>query len=65
MGASGSRTMIAGSYPAVSLVSSNLAGSHNHSAGDARALAQIWISLLLALGWATTDRDGAARPQLK
>src|SRR6266481_5382222 len=52
--------------PAVSLVSSNPEGSHNHPARDARALAQSRISLLLALevaptGRATADRDGAAR----
>jgi hypothetical protein len=39
--------------------------SHNHSARDARALAQGRLSLLLALeiastGRAATDRDGAA-----
>src|SRR5580692_5744677 len=53
-------------YPAVSLVSINPAGSHNHSARDARALAPGRLSLLLALeiastGRAATDRDGAAR----
>src|SRR6476660_2169125 len=53
-------------YPAVSLVSINPEGSHDHSARDARALAQSWLSLLLALeiastGRAATDRDGAAR----
>jgi hypothetical protein len=53
-------------YPAVSLVSINPGGSHNHSARDARALAQGRLSLLLALevtttGRATTNRDGAAR----
>src|ERR1700737_3601695 len=53
-------------YPAVSLVSINPAGSHNHSARDARALAQDRLSLLLALevaptGRATADRHGAAR----
>jgi hypothetical protein len=57
--------MIAGS-PAVSLVSSNPEGSHNHPAQDARALAQSRISQLLALevaptGRATADRDGTAR----
>src|SRR5258707_6459434 len=81
MVASGSRTMIAGTlssciagfiqlyrwfYPAVSLVSINPAGSHNHPARDARALAQGRLSLLLALevapiGRATADRHGAAR----
>jgi hypothetical protein len=65
MVASGLRTMIAGSYPAVSLVSLNPAGSHNHPARDARALAQSRISLLLALrvptGRATADRHRAAR----
>src|ERR1700676_55088 len=53
-------------YPALSLVSINPAGSHNHSARDARALAQGRLSLLLALeiaatGRAATDRDGTAR----
>src|ERR1700732_4709475 len=53
-------------YPSVSVVSINPAGSHNHSARDARALAQGRLSLLLALeiaatGRAATDRDGAAR----
>src|ERR1700688_267281 len=53
-------------YPAVSLVSINPPGSHNHSARDARALAQGRLSLLLALeiastGRAPTDRNGAAR----
>src|SRR5580692_3950247 len=53
-------------YPAVSLVSINPAGSHNHPARDARALAQGRLSLLLALevaptGRATPDRHGTAR----
>src|ERR1700745_2123664 len=53
-------------YPAISLVSSNPQGSHDHSARDARALAQGRLSLLLALeiastGRAATDRNGAAR----
>src|SRR5260370_21101055 len=53
-------------YPAVSLVSINPAGSHNHPARDARALAQGRLSLLLALevapiGRATADRNEAAR----
>src|SRR5258707_14168986 len=81
MVASGSRTMIAGTlssciagfiqlyrwfYPAVSLVSINPAGSHDHPARDARAVAQGRLSLLLALevapiGRATADRNGAAR----
>src|SRR5216683_6895205 len=60
MVASGSRTMIAGSYPAVSLVSINPEGSHNHPARDARALAQGRLSLLLALEVAPTGR----RPQI-
>jgi transposase InsO family protein len=52
--------------PAVSLVSFNPAGSHNHPARDTRALAQSRLSLLLALevaplGRATADRHGAAR----
>src|SRR5271154_3956479 len=50
----------------LSLVSINPEGSHNHPARDARALAQGWLSLLLALdvapiGRATADRHGAAR----
>ena len=70
MVASGSRTMIAGSLScciaAVSLVSINPVGSHNHPARDARALAQGRLSLLLALevaptARATADRHGAAR----
>src|SRR6202051_2800860 len=53
-------------YPAVSLVSINPEGSHNHPARDARPLAQGRLSLLLALevasiGRATADRHGAAR----
>src|SRR5271169_2983398 len=53
-------------YPAVSLVSINPEGSHDNSARDARALAQGWLSLLLALeiastGRAATNRDGIAR----
>src|SRR5258708_23649478 len=53
-------------YPAVSLVSINPAGSHNHPARDARALAQGRLSLLLALEVAharraATDRDGSSR----
>src|SRR5712672_3520475 len=52
--------------PAVSLVSINPAGSHNHPARDARALAQGRLSLLLALevaptGRATADRHGTPR----
>jgi transposase InsO family protein len=47
-------------YPAVSLVSSNPEGSHNHPARDARALAQGRLSLLLALEVA--PRGG--RPQI-
>src|SRR3984893_10997501 len=52
-------------YPAVSLGSINPAGSHNHPARDARALAQGRLSLLLALeiastGRAATNRHGAA-----
>jgi hypothetical protein len=49
MVASGSRTVILVLYPAVSLVSSNPQGSHNHPARDARALAQSRLSRLLAL----------------
>src|SRR5258707_10751839 len=53
-------------YPAVSLVSVSPAGSRNHPARDARALAQGRLSLLLALevapiGRATADRNEAAR----
>src|SRR6202158_4876429 len=53
-------------YPSVPLVSINPAGSHNHPARDARALAPGRLSLLLALevaptGRATADRHGAAR----
>src|ERR1700692_4433042 len=53
-------------YPAVSLVSSNPQGSHDHAARDARALAQGRLSSLLALeiastGRAAARRDGAAR----
>src|SRR6478672_12494272 len=53
-------------YPAVSLVSGNLQGSHDHAARDARALAQGRLSSLLALeiastGRAAANRDGAAR----
>src|ERR1700680_2079232 len=64
--ASGSRTMIAGSLSAVSLVSFYRAGSHNHPARDTRALALDRLSLLLALevapiGRATADRHEAAR----
>src|SRR6201986_3369631 len=53
-------------YPAVSLVSNNPQGSHDHAARDARALAQGRLSSLLALeiastGRAAASRDGAAR----
>src|SRR6478672_7382154 len=53
-------------YPAVSLVSSNPACSHDYPARDAGALASGWLSPLLAVeiaptGRATSDRDGAAR----
>ncbi len=52
-------------YSAVSLVSINPEGSHNHPARHPRAVAQSRISLLLALevaptGRATADRHGAA-----
>ena len=68
MDASGSRRSLA-FYPAVSLVSVNPAGSHNHAARDARALPQSRLSLLLALevaptGRATADRNEAARVDL-
>src|SRR6267143_1763907 len=58
MVASGSRTMIAGPY--------HPAGSHDHPARDARALASGRFSPLLALevaptGRATADRHGAPR----
>ena len=50
----------------ISLVSINPAGSHDHAARDARALASGRLSFLLALeiapvGRATADRHGAAR----
>jgi hypothetical protein len=50
----------------LSLVSFYPAGSHNHPARDACALAQSWLSLLLALevaptGRATADRNEVAR----
>src|SRR6201997_5164649 len=53
-------------YPAVSMVSINPEGSHDHTARDARALAQGRLSALLALeiastGRAAASRDGAAR----
>src|ERR1700716_1905853 len=48
-------------YPAVSLVSINPEGSHNHPARDARALAQGRLSLLLALEIASTGRGGPNR----
>src|SRR6202008_1850854 len=53
-------------HPAVSLVSINPAGSHDHPARDARALAPGRLSALLALeiapiGRATADRHGVAR----
>src|SRR6202007_2367323 len=53
-------------YPALSLVSINPSGSHNHPARDARALAQGRLSPLLALevalsGRAAADRGGPAR----
>jgi hypothetical protein len=48
-------------FPAVSLVPSNPAASHHHTAGDARALAQSRISLLLALEVAPTGRVTADR----
>jgi len=52
-------------YPAVSLVSVDPAGSHDHPSRDAGALASGGLSPLLALeiaptGRATSDRDGAA-----
>src|SRR5262245_3023900 len=53
-------------YPAVSLVSFNPEGSHNHPARDACALASGGFSLLLAVeiaftGRAASDRDGPTR----
>ena len=48
-------------YPAVSLVSANPEGSHNHSARDARALAQGWLSLLRVLEIASTGRAATNR----
>ena len=52
-------------YPAVSLVSSNLERSHNHPARDAGALAQSWISLLLALEVAPTGRATQIETELR
>ena len=57
-------------YPAVSLVSINPEGSHDHKARDARALAQGRISALLGLeiastGRAAASRDGAARALIR
>jgi hypothetical protein len=46
-------------YPAVSLVSINPEGSHDHKARDARALAQGRISALLGLEIASTGRAAA------
>jgi hypothetical protein len=43
-------------YPAVSLVSINPAGSHDHTARDARALASGRLSFLLALEIAPIGR---------
>ena len=43
-------------------VSIDPAGCHNHPAGDTRALAQSWISRLLALEVAPTGRTTADRP---
>jgi hypothetical protein len=53
-------------YPALSLVSINPAGFHDHPARDALALASGRLSFLLALeiapnGRATADRYGVAR----
>jgi len=48
-------------YPAVSLVSINPEGSHDHSARDARAVAQGRLSLLLR--WKSRRRGG--RPQIE
>jgi transposase InsO family protein len=47
-------------YPAVSLVSINPEGSHDHKARDARALAQGRISALLGLEIASTGRAAAS-----
>src|SRR5882757_4265223 len=64
MVASGSRTMIAGSLScciaAVSLVSINPAGSHNHPARDARALAQGGFRCY----WRWKSRPLGGRPQI-
>jgi hypothetical protein len=48
-------------YPAVSLVSINPEGSGDHSARDAYVLAQGRLSLLLALGIASTGRVATNR----
>ena len=66
MVASGSRTMIAGSLSRWPLGSVDPEGPYDRPAGDARAVAQGRLSLLLALevasiGRATADRHGAAR----
>src|SRR5712675_931509 len=52
-------------YPAVSLVSINPEGSHNHPTRDARALAQGRLSLLLALEIASTGRAATNRGKLR
>jgi hypothetical protein len=52
-------------YPAVSLVSINPEGSHDHSARDARALAQGRLSAYLAtLGCATSNPSLSSSPLL-
>src|SRR5260221_11963995 len=48
-------------YLAVSLVSINPEGSHDHTARDARALAQGRLSALLALEVASPGRVGTSR----
>jgi hypothetical protein len=65
MVASGSRTMTLVLDPAVSLVSINPAGSHNHPARDTRALAQGRLSLLLALEVAPIGRRSQIETKLR
>src|SRR4029077_20508980 len=52
-------------YPAVSLVSINPEGSHDHTARDARVLAQGWLSALLALEIAPIGRATAIDMELR
>src|ERR1700741_4871359 len=48
-------------YPAVSMVSINPEGSHDHTARDPRSLAPGRLSALLALEIASTGRAAASR----